>query len=70
MSDIHLNPKEREARRLQAIKEIKAGYTQSEVASQLNASRTSVSNWVERFRVKGVDGLLSKPHGRPPARVA
>jgi len=57
-----------EARRLRAIEAIQAGYSQSQAASLVGASRTSVSNWIERFDTDGKSGLLERRRGRPPIR--
>jgi transposase len=67
-SNARLNSKEREMRRVRAIEAIKKGYTQGQVASLIGASRTSVANWVGRFKHEGTEGLLAQSPGRPLGR--
>lgn len=55
-----------------ALWNVGKGRTTSEVAEFLGVSRTSVSNWISRFRNEGIAGLAIRPGRgrRPKADVA
>jgi transposase len=58
---------ELERRRRLAVDRVRSGYTQVEVANFLKVHRSSVSEWMKRYREQGRVGLKAKPHpGRPP----
>jgi transposase len=54
-----------EAVRVQAASLFLEGVTHSEIARRLGVSRRVVIAWHKRFDVEGVEGLRSKPAGRP-----
>ena len=50
-----------------AVRRVKDGYTQAEVAAFLGVSVKSVQKWVSAARKRGTNGLRAKPHrGRRP----
>lgn len=54
-----------EQRRLAAVKLLKKGMPQAEVARSLGVSRQSVSDWAKKFEYGGKDGLKRRALGRP-----
>jgi transposase len=56
----------RETRRLKAMKLLKSGKNQSQVATELGVSPAAVSQWVKAARLGGKEALEAKPiSGRP-----
>lgn len=57
---------ELERRRRLAVERVRSGYTQQETADFLGVSKSSVSQWMKRYRRRGEAGLAAKPRpGRP-----
>ena len=54
-----------EQRRLKAVKLLKQGASQAEVARRLEVSRESVSRWAAEFEANGKGALKRKRLGRP-----
>lgn len=54
-----------EQRRLKAVKLLKQGLSQAEVARRLEVSRESVSRWAAEFEANGKAALQRKRLGRP-----
>ena len=54
-----------EQRRLKAVKLLKQGASQAEVARRLEVSRESVSRWAAEFEANGKEALKRKRLGRP-----
>lgn len=64
--NISLTPKQREARRKQAIQLLKKGKPFRQVAEEVGASLSSVVRWNQAYRAQGKKGLkLKAPPGRP-----
>ena len=62
---------ELERRRRLAVERVLEGYSQQEVAEFLGVAKSSVSEWMTKYRQGGVEALTSKPHpGRPPRLTA
>lgn len=61
----------RVAKRLRAVVLNSEGHSSGELADILQAPRSKVSEWLQRYQAEGVDGLLegSRP-GRPPELTA
>ena len=57
------------AQRAQIILRLGEGHSSSDVAGQLQVHIQTVSKWRERFRVRGVDGLLDEPRPGQPRKV-
>ena len=58
---------ELERRRRLAVRRVRAGYTQQEVAQFLEVHPNSVQRWMRAYRQGGMRGLKAKPTpGRPP----
>ena len=56
--------------RLLAIKRAMEGAVTQQVADDLGRSQATVQTWINRFRVGGIEGLLSKSKGNgPPSRL-
>ena len=52
--------------RLLALAHVKDGKTRTEVSESLKISRSSVNNWVKRYKNEGIDGIIDKKRsGRP-----
>lgn len=63
----HGTSAELERRRRLAVRRVRSGYTQQEVANFLGVHPRSVQRWMQVYREKGVWGLKAKPTpGRPP----
>jgi transposase len=60
----------REARRLEAIRLIKHGATQADVARQFRVSREAVRKWWDRYGLGGIRALYARRRGGPKRRVA
>lgn len=61
-----LSPKAQEAIRQRAtLAVVEGGMSQKEAAQIFGVSRQSVNAWVRRYREQGMEGLLSRPRGRP-----
>jgi len=60
----------REARRLEAVRLIRAGATQADVARQFRVSREAVRKWWDRYQAGGLAGLRSRPRTGQPPRVS
>ncbi len=54
----------RTKRRLRAWELKEQGWTQRQIASELNVSEGAVSQWFKRAKVRGVDALMPKPGRR------
>jgi len=57
------------AQRAQIILRLAAGHGSSDVARQMQVHIQTVSKWRERFRLRGVDGLLDEPRPGQPRKV-
>ena len=56
-----------ERRRMEAVRLLRAGLSQSEVARAVGVHRQSVSRWARELKQSGVRGLRKAKHtGRPP----
>jgi transposase len=63
----HGTSAELERRRRLAIRRVRSGYTQQEVADFLGVHPRSVQRWMQVYRERGLRGLKAKPAaGRPP----
>lgn len=58
-----------EKRRIRAIKLYKKGYTQYQIAKQMEVSFEAVSNWVEIYKIKGFEGLKTKGQPGPKSQL-
>jgi transposase len=57
---------ELEARRITAVRRVKEGWSQKDVATFLGVHPVTIAKWVARHREDGNDGLKAKPTpGRP-----
>lgn len=64
---IPLTAEQLEERRLEAMRLLRDGRTQSEVAREVGVSRQSVHTWAKILKKHGKKGLRSRAHtGRPP----
>lgn len=57
------------SQRAQIILQLGAGHSSSDVARQMQVHIQTVSKWRERFRARGVDGLLDEPRPGQPRKV-
>ena len=57
------------AQRAQIILRLGEGHSSSDVARQMQVHIQTVSKWRERFRTRGVDGLLDEPRPGQPRKV-
>jgi transposase len=58
---------ELERRRRLAVRRVRSGYTQEEVADFFDVRLRSVERWMQAYREQGLAGLKAKPAtGRPP----
>jgi transposase len=58
---------ELERRRRLAVRRVRSGYTQQEVADFFDVQVRSVQRWIRAYREFGIAGLKAKPaSGRPP----
>jgi len=63
----HGTAEELEARRREAIRLLRQGHRQADVARRLGTTRTSVGRWWKDYRRGGPEALRAKPPpGRPP----
>lgn len=65
-----LSRKDKEKRRLKAIKLYHKGHSQYAVAKKFGVSFEAVSKWVEAFKKKGGDGLKSKGKPGPKSKLS
>src|SRR5260370_10839826 len=65
-----LNRDEMEKRRLEAVKDLQGGLTQSSVARKFFVSRTTASRWNRALQQKGVDGLRKRRATGRPSRLS
>ncbi len=63
---LHGNARLTVCARLEMVKQVLAGWPQTEVARQFRVSRATVSKWLGRYRVEGNLGLLD--HSSKPSR--
>lgn len=62
-----LSPIEKEKRRKKAVSLKSKGWTQKQIAEELQVSEAAVSQWLNRFDREGKNGLYARKHtGRPP----
>jgi transposase len=59
----------RVAKRLRAVVLNSEGHTSSELAKILQAPRSKVSEWLQRYQSQGVDGLLEGYRSGRPAQL-
>jgi transposase len=60
-------PAELERRRRLAVRRVRSGYTQKEVADFLGVHPRTVQRWMQTYREHGMRGLKARPaSGRPP----
>ena len=64
-----LNRDEMEKRRLEAVKDLQSGLTQSSVARKFLVSRTTASRWNRALQQKGVDALRKRRATGRPSRL-
>jgi len=67
---LSLSRKDKEKRRLKAIKLLKKGLTQYRIAKKLGVSFEAVSQWVKAYKKKGKKGLLSKGKTGPKGKLS
>ena len=60
-----LSPKAQEALRVRAVKAVLDGKTHEKVARLFSVSRTTVTKWVNLYRMGGMEALKVKARGRP-----
>src|SRR4051812_6042695 len=60
----------RVAKRLRAVVLNSEGYTSGELAKLLQAPRSKVSEWLQRYQSEGVDGLLEGVRSGRPAELS
>jgi transposase len=60
----------REARRMEAVRLIRAGATQADVARQFRVSREAVRKWWDRYRAGGLAALRARRRTGHPPRVS
>jgi transposase len=65
-----LNRDEMEKRRLEAVKDLQGGLTQSSVARKFFVSRTTASRWNRALQQKGVDALRKRRATGRPSRLS
>src|SRR2546423_8451721 len=65
-----LNRDEMEKRRLEAVKDLQQGLTQSSVARKFFVSRTTASRWNRALQQKGVDALRKRRASGRPSRLS
>ena len=65
-----LNRDEMEKRRLEAVKDLQRGLTQSSVARKFFVSRTTASRWNRALQQKGVDALRKRRATGRPSRLS
>jgi putative transposase len=65
-----LNRDEMEKRRLEAVKDLQQGLTQSSVARKFFVSRTTASRWNRALQQKGVDALRKRRATGRPSRLS
>ena len=53
--------------RLLALEHFKRGKSRTQIAKDLQVSRTSVNKWVRLFLEEGLEGLQEKPRSGRPA---
>jgi transposase-like protein len=58
-----------EQRRLQVVRLYRKGQTQYQIAKQLGVSFEAVSNWVELYKKRGLNGLKSRGKPRPQTKT-
>ncbi len=66
-----LTPQAQQALRVQAVKAMLEGMTQSEAARRFGVSRKTANTWMKQYRQGGMKVLKAKPQGRPkgPSRL-
>src|SRR5271154_1723124 len=57
------------AQRAQIILRLGQGHSSSDVARQMQVHIQTVSKWRERFRTRGVEGLLDEPRPGQPRKI-
>jgi transposase len=65
MTRLTRDQKQKQARRIKAVRALQRGLPNARVAAMFETSCASVSNWAMRFRVGGIEGLSARPVGRP-----
>ena len=60
-----LSPDTQEAIRIKAVKAVKAGKTQIEVAKIFGITRQALSKWIKKYHTAGAKSLKAKKQGRP-----
>ena len=65
MSKTEREAKTLQRRRLRAGRLLQRGVAQAEVARRVEVTRTTVSLWNAQLQAGGLDGLKSRPRGRP-----
>ena len=60
----------KEARRFRAIELINQGWKQSDICRALGVSRGAVSQWVNLYEHKGLEGLVGKFKSGAPSRLS
>jgi transposase len=63
------SPLELEQRRRLAVRRVRDGWAQKEVAAFLGVSERAVGRWVAAWRAHGDGGLRAQPHPGGPARL-
>jgi len=58
------------ARRARIVLRLAEGYASTEVASRFHRHIQTVSKWRERFRCRGVNGLLDEPRPGQPRKIS
>lgn len=65
-----LSPQAQQTLRVQAVKAMLDGMTQSEAARRFGVSRKTANAWMKQYRQGGMKVLKAKPQGRPKGPVA
>ena len=64
-----LPPLDQERIRFQAVAAVLDGLSVSSAARTFGVTRQAVYNWLKAHRLSGIEALLAKPKGRPPAEA-
>jgi len=65
-----LSRKDLEQLRLRAIQEVQRGEAPEPVARRLGMNRTTIYDWLARYRSQGLDGLKTKPISGRPSKLS
>lgn len=58
-----------EARRMQAIELLRAGWSPTEVARKFDVTTSAVSHWKKTWKEQGKRALATKPHSGRPSKL-